>query len=410
MIVLLSSEKSKKSSPKSETTTEAAAETAEKTIEATEITFWHAMTGNLETTLTEITEEFNNTNEYGITVTLVNQGVYSDLQTKLQASAAADALPDLSQAYNNWLTPYLDKVVNLDDFVANDFDNWDDIIEAYREECSEFGFVHAVPYNKSTYVFFYNKTLFDELGITAPTTWAEVQEDAKLVYEEKGIPFIGYDDLCGFVESSLHQAGTGFIDETGALFNDEKGLETFTYLSDLYNNGYARLIGEDKFFSNVLSNQMIAGYVGSSAGVSYITVDGWELGVAPLPGNAQNAANMAGTNIVMFSQDSNKQLAAWEYLKFITSTEETAKWAISTGYLPVRTSAYETADYKTYMEEQPCAAACYEQSKDFFLSPTFDASNDVRSAVKSTFEQLVFDKADAQTWLDTMVSQVNAQY
>ena len=383
---------------------------ATKSIEPTEITFWHYMTGNLEETLTALTDEFNSTNEYGITVTLVNQGYASDLQTKLQASAAADALPDLTQAYNNWLTPYLDKIVHLDDFVANDFDNWDDIVEAYRGECSEFGFVHAVPFNKSTYVLFYNKTLFDELGIEAPKTWADVEADAKIVNDAKGIAFIGYDDSTGAIEATLKQNGENFVDETGALFDTDGGREAFEYLSNLYSNGYARLVGEDGYFSNVISNQNIASYVGSSAGVSYITADGWELGVAPLPGNKVNAANMAGTNIVMFSQDTNKQLAAWEYLKFLTSTESTSKWAVSTGYLPVRQSAYETAEYKAYMAENICAAACYEQSKDFFYSPTFNASNDIRNSVAPAFEQLVLDKADAQTWFDTILSTINAQY
>ena len=394
-----------------EATTEAAPAAEEaKNIEATEIEFWHAMNGNLETVLTEITDEFNSTNEYGITVKLVNQGSYGDLSTKLQANAAADTLPDLAQAYNNWLTPYVDKIVKLDDFVANDFDNWDDIVSAYRDEVSEFGFIHAVPYNKSTYVLFYNKTMFDELGISVPETWADVEAAAKTVYDAKGISFIGFDDLAGMVEASLHQNGADYVDATGALFNDEKGLETVTYLSNLYNNEYARLVGEDGYFSNVISNQQIACYVGSSAGVSYIKAEGWELGVAPLPGNVQNAANMAGTNIVMFAQDSNKQLAAWEYLKYITSTEAMTKWAVGTGYLPIRESSYETDEYKAYMAENVCAAACYEQSKDFFFSPTFDSSNDIRNTVPGVVEQLVFDKADAQTWLDTLVEQINAQY
>ena len=402
-----------------EATTEASAETteaetaeapAEKNIEATEITFWHAMNGNLETVLSEITDKFNAENEYGIKVTLVNQGAYGDLQTKLQASAAADALPDLAQAYNNWLTPYLDKVVKLDDFVATDFDNWDDIVSAYRDECSEFGFIHAVPYNKSTYVLFYNKTMFDELGIEVPQTWADVEADAKTVMDAKNIAFIGFDDLAGVVEASLHQNGENYVDASGALFNTDGGLKTFEYLSGLYNNGYARLVGEDGYFSNVISNQNIACYVGSSAGVSYIKADGWELGVAPLPGNTAKAANMAGTNIVMFSQDSNKQLAAWEYLKYITSTDAMVEWAVGTGYLPIRQSAYESDAYKAYMEENVCAKACYEQSKDFFFSPTFEASNDIRSTVPSTVEQLVYDKADAQTWLDTIVKAVNDQY
>ena len=39
------------------------------------------------TTLTELTDQFNAENEYGIQVTLVNQGSYNDLSTKLTANA-----------------------------------------------------------------------------------------------------------------------------------------------------------------------------------------------------------------------------------------------------------------------------------------------------------------------------------
>ena len=276
------------------------------------------MNNKQEEELKALTDKFNAENEYGITVNLTNQGKYSDLSSKLTANAAADTLPDLSQAYNNWLSAYSDKLVHLDDFVANDFDNWDDIIAGYREENSQFGFISGVPFNKSTYVLFYNKTMFDELGLTAPTTWDELLTVAETIKTAKGIETIGWDDLAGMFQAMLVQNGSGYIDENGALFDNEKGLETVEYIMNLYNNGYARLVGEDKYFSNVISNQLIASYVGSSTGASYITAEGWELGVAPLPINTEKAANAAGTNIVMFTQDQNKQKAAWEYLKFIS--------------------------------------------------------------------------------------------
>ena len=81
-----------------ETAAETTAAAAEKTIEPTTITFWHGMNNKQEQSLTELTEKFNAENEYGITVELVNQGSYSDLQTKLMANAAADTLPDIAQA------------------------------------------------------------------------------------------------------------------------------------------------------------------------------------------------------------------------------------------------------------------------------------------------------------------------
>ena len=184
------------------------------------------------------------------------------------------------------------------------------------------------------------------MELIPPLTWNELLEQAKIIKEEKGIETIGWGEPAGMFQAMLAQNGCGYIDENGALFDNEKGLETVEFIMNLYNNGYARLVGEDKYFSNVISNQLIASYVGSSTGASYITAEGWELGVAPLPINTEKAANAAGTNIVMFTQDQNKQKAAWEYLKFLTSAEATTEWAMETGYLPVRTSAYESDTYQ----------------------------------------------------------------
>lgn len=387
-----------------------ASEGTQKTIEACEITFWHAMSGQQETTLTELTDQFNRENEYGITVTLVNQGYYSDLSTKLTANAAADTLPDIAQAYNSWLIPYLDKVVKLDDFVANDFDAYEDIIQSYRDETSQFGFINALPFNKSTYVYFYNKTMFDELGLSAPTTWEDLLTIGKAFKEQKDMVSLGYDDLAGMLEASLRQSGSDYVSEEGAQFDNETGLDVIEHILELYNDGYARLVGEDGYFSSPLSNQTIAAYVGSSTGVSYIdTSSGWELGVAALPGNTQNAANQAGTNLVMFSKDENNQKAAWEYMKFLTSTEATTQWAMETGYLPIRTTAYESDTYQNFMATDPTATAAYSESSYFFSSPTFDGSYDIQSAVNTKLEEIILNGTDAQTALEELVDIINEQ-
>ena len=280
-------------------------------------------------------------------------------------------------------------------------------LAGYRDENSQFGFISGVPFNKSTYVLFYNKTLFDELDLTAPLTWNELLEQAKIIKEEKGIETIGWDDLAGMFQAMLAQNGCGYIDENGALFDNEKGLETVEFIMNLYNNGYARLVGEDKYFSNVISNQLIASYVGSSTGASYITADGWELGVAPLVSNTEMAANAAGTNIVMFSQDANKQKAAWEYLKFLTSADATTEWAMTTGYLPVRTSAYESETYQQFMATDPTSVAAYSQSAYFISQPAFKGSYDVMIAVNNTLEEQILLESDAQTTLDALVKAVN---
>lgn len=387
--------------------TSSAAAATDTAIQPCEVTFWHAMTGQQETTLTELTDQFNAENEYGITVTLVNQGSYDDLSTKLTANAAADTLPDLSQAYNSWLIPYLDKVVHLDDFVANDYDNYDDIMESYREETSQFGFINAMPFNKSTYVYFYNKTMFDELGLEAPQTWDDLLTIGKTFQEQKNMVSLGFDDMAGMLEATLRQNGCDYVTEEGAQFDNEAGQQAIDFIMELYNNGYARLVGEDNYFSGPFSNQLIPAYIGSSTGVSYITHEDWELGVAPLPGNTEKAANTAGTNIVMFSKEENQQKAAWEYLKFLTSTDATVKWAMDTGYLPVRTSAYESETYQNFMKNDATATASYAQADAFFSSPAFNGSYDIQNAVNSKLEELILNKADGTTAMQELVSAVN---
>ena len=349
-----------------------------KTIEPCEITFWHAMNGKQEESLTALTDKFNEENEYGITVTLVNQGNYSDLSTKLTANAAADTLPDLSQGYNNQVTAYTDKIIPLDDFVTDEDFDYDDLIDSYKDECEVYGFVACVPFNKSTYVYFYNKTLFDEVGIDVPTTWDELTEAGKKLKEAKDIEILGVDDLSGFLEASLHQ-------------ND------------------CEYVSEDGYFSNVISNQMIGGYIGSCTGVSYITADGWELGVAPVPGNKEKAVNQAGTNIYMFSTDENKQNAAWEYMKYLTSVDSTIQWSEETGYLPVRKSAYETDEFKKFMDEDKTNnyKSAYEQSPYFFAQPVFDGSYDVMNTVSTVLEDSILDELEPEEVLENLVTELN---
>ncbi|MCD8023579.1 MAG: extracellular solute-binding protein, partial [Lachnospiraceae bacterium] len=348
----------------------------------------------------------------GITVKLVNQGSASDLQSKLTASAASQTLPDLSMAYNNYFTEYVAEVIPLDDFVADDFDDFEDILESYRNENSEYGFMTGLPFNKSTYLYFYNKTLFDEVGITAPETWDDFYTAGEAMMEAKGLAIIGFDDLAGMVESFMYQAGTEYASEEGVLFNNEEGLAAAQLIVDLYSAGYAKRADDGEYFSTMLSNGLIAGYVGSSAGVSYITADGWELGVAPLAGGpAGKSAYMAGTNMIMFTTDENKQLAAWEYMKYMTSTDVTVEWSMNTGYLPVRSSAYETEEYQAYMEENAAAAAAYEQKDDMFFTATFSGSSDLRTAMNTTADEIILlfnnkstdDDVDAQGALDMLV-------
>lgn len=378
----------------SETTAPSTSATSEAATPVT-VQFWHGMSGGLEDELKSLTDKFNSGNGRSITVKLVNQGAYGDLQKKLMASIAAKTLPDVAQVYNNWINESLSSVVPLDDFVTKDFDNYSDIVESYRSEGAELGKIYTVAFNKSSQVLFYNKDEFKKLSVNPPATWEELAAAAKRIKDDTGKPAIGYDDLVAMFQQYMLQNGSEFISDGQVKFTGPDGVAAYKFISELYLNGYARLAGEDKYMSGPFGNQNVYMYVGSSAGASYIKANGFEVGAAPLPKGKKGAVPQAGTNIAMFTQDPANQAAAWEYIKFLTQADNTAEWAMKTGYLPVRTSAFQSQTYQDFMAKDEVAKAAYAQVGDQYFESAFKGSNEVRTLLGTEVETAILKKVPA---------------
>ncbi len=315
-----------------------------------EITFWHAMSGDLEKSLTNLTEKFMEQNP-NITVTLQNQSSYPDLQQKVTATVASpNNLPTITQAYPDWMFNPREEglVTDLTPYIENEtigFDNYEDILPGLREANTIDGKVYAIPFNKSTEVLWYNKTLFDELGLSVPTNYEELAEVSKKIYEAKGIPGAGFDALHTYYTTFLKTEGITYDNNVDVTSEESKAAIEY-YLKGV-KEGYFRIAGTDKYLSGPFGNETLGMYVGSNAGENFVKlgVDGkFEIGVAPYP---TNTSLQQGTDLYVFSTATPEQkTAAYEYLKFLTTTENQITWAIETGYIPVRESALQSEEYK----------------------------------------------------------------
>lgn len=315
-----------------------------------EITFWHAMNGDLEKSLQKLTDEFMEKNP-NITVTLQNQSSYKDLQQKITATVASPSnLPTMTQAYPDWVfNPINDGLVtDLTPYIENEtlkFDNYDDILPSLREAANIEGKIYGMPFNKSTEVIWYNKTLFDELGLEVPTTYDELVEVSKKIYEEKGIPGAGFDALSTYYTTFLKSEGKSF--DNNFDVTSEESVKAFNYYLEGVKEGYFRIAGTENYLSGPFASEQVAMYVGSMAGENYVKqgVNGkFEIGVAPYP---TNASLQQGTDIYVFdSATAEQKTAAYEFLKFITTTEKQIQWATETGYMPIRQSAIDSEEYK----------------------------------------------------------------
>lgn len=363
--------------------------------EPVEISFWHAMSGDLEKTLENLTNKFMEANP-NITVNLQNQSTYNDLQQKMTATLASPKdLPTLTQAYPHWMINAMqdELLVDLKPYIENETigsENYNDILEGFRTSSEIDGKIYGMPFNKSTEVIWYNKTLFDELGLEVPKTFEEFAQVAKTITEKKGIVGAGFDSLNNFYTTYLKNKGVDFNSETDVT--SAESVEAANYYLDGIKEGYFRIAGTDMYLSGPFANETLGMYVGSNAGESFVKqgVDGkFEVGVAPYPAES---VMQQGTDLYMFSSATAEQrTAAFEFLKFLTSTENQITWGVETGYIPATHAAISSDEYKN---SGSLVSSILEEatSKNLFINDVAQGVDSAYNESRVVMEDILADK------------------
>jgi len=156
-------------------------------LSGTNIVFWHAMSSgaNLEG-IDALVAEFNNSNEYGITVEAVAQGSQGELETAVNGAITTGELPNLTMGFPNGLSRWygLGVVAALNDYIDGDYGLSADELAAiypgpYSSGTLADGTQIGIPMHQSAQVIFYNFTWAEELGFAGPpATSAEFKEQA----------------------------------------------------------------------------------------------------------------------------------------------------------------------------------------------------------------------------------------
>lgn len=394
---------------------EEAASIPETLSEPVTIEFWHAMTGGLEETLTEMTDEFNNSQD-NVTVKLVNQGSYDDLSKKLMAAAKAHTSPVLAQGYEDWMLQYVDNnlLTDLTPYIEDENHGWtdeelNDIVQVFREANTFDGKMYGVPFNKSTEILYYNKDLLEANNIEVPTTWEEYKAAAEKLtsnVDGKKVVGLGFENSIGLsFPTYVRQAGGSTVnaDENKVTFDTPEATEALTFLNDMVQAGTARLAGEDGYMSGPFGRGDVAMYVGSSAGIGFVAAEAegkvnWD--VAPLPKGKEAATAFQGTNLMIFDSASDEEkLAAWEYMKFMTSNEQTVNWASKTGYVPVRQSALDLPAWKDYVAENPVYGVAASQFDAGYYEPIVKGKSGINDAELKEIQAVLLGEKDVETGL-----------
>jgi multiple sugar transport system substrate-binding protein len=378
----------------------------------TQIIFWHALGGPLGDALNTLVTEFNKTHS-DIEVKLISCGNYQALNQKLMASIQANQQPDISQAFETWTASLIKGrvLIPMSDFIQKDSKIEDKTLADFYPvfiKSNTFGdTLWSFPFNKSVRVLFYNKDMFVQNGLDpthVPKDWTEFRADCKKLTIDKnkdGKPETfgsNFNISAWQFENLLLQAGGELVTPDGkkADFNSKYGIEALQFISDLLNKDKTVYLSSGFDGQNDFTASKVGMYEGSSVSLAHMkgTKINFNMGFGPIPTYRTNKSVISGTNVVIFKKnDPKREQAAWEFVKWFTDTEQTAKWSALTNYMPLRKSAMQTTTMKDLMASNPQYVGVYAQLDNALSEPQSAAWFDTRKDL----EENVLEKVIRQT-------------
>ena len=413
-----------------------------------EIEFWHAMG---QTSVNLIGEIISNFNELypNITVNERSLGDYDTLRETIISGISSDNLPTVAQTYPDHVALYLKRNVmrSLDDYIDStktitlaggsvdiiglSQDNQDLYIDGFFAEgkCYDLeGTLYSLPFNKSTEVMYYNKTIFDKYGWSAPQTWDDVVTIAEAytytveyqnaINKGKIVAAFAADSEDNLFITLTKQWGGEYtkLDESGKgvyAFDNAESKAALAFFKENYDKGY--FATATHFGADYSSEAFVAGNIimtiGSSAGVSYnVPKDGsFEVGVCAYPQKDMNNPQVIqqGTNVSLFKcANPQEELAGWLFIKFLTNYESALLWCTETAYFPIRKDVLNSLKYiehisgKMYDDrgnviykpntQQLAQKIGLEQQTWFYTTVAFEGSSLARDEAKLIVQAILY--------------------
>ncbi|HEX6875677.1 MAG TPA: extracellular solute-binding protein [Nocardioidaceae bacterium] len=289
-------------------------------------------------------------------VTIDHQYVpFDEAQNKFKTAAEAKkGAPDILRAEVAWVPEFasLGYLYSLDGTAA--LEDKSDYFETPLSSNVFNGKTYGIPQVTDSLALLYNKKLFKQAGIdSAPSTWAEVAEDAKLLKSKAGVDGIFLNPAGYFLLPFIYGEGGDLVDTQAKqiVVNSDANVEGVSEAQKLIDEGAAPKPPASDAYTAMMT-AFTEGKVG-------MIINGpWEvnnirnaenfggvenLGIAPVPAGSKTAgAPVGGHNYVVWSgMDQSKADAATAFITFMNSAESQAFLADELGLLPTRKSAYQ---------------------------------------------------------------------
>lgn len=330
---------------------------------------WDRQTTETARLLKSIVEEFNGAHD-GLDVRVVHTGGYGDIYRKVAASIQAGTLPAMAVAYETMTAEYIRKGAALplsayvqDPETGYSDAEWADFFPAVLEtnRFSEYDDeLYSFPFTKSVLLLYTNRRVLAAAGIdTPPRTWQEFLNASRTIKSELGITPLSLNVSASTLTAIVYSLGGDVVRGSRPHFDSPEVRKAFELLDTLVREGlvYQNQPGtyEDQ---TSFGQDRVAFNFRPSSNLFYIArlmddYSTWTVSDIPQLDPAKPANVLYGANICIFRTAPEHQQAAWAFIRHFTSPETTARWAIGTGYLPLRKSAAESPAMQAFFDEQP---------------------------------------------------------
>jgi sn-glycerol 3-phosphate transport system substrate-binding protein len=403
---------------------------------ATEIQWWHAMTGANNDVIVKLANDFNaSQSDYKVVPTY--KGGYADTMNAGIAAFRAGNAPHIMQVFEVGTatmmaaTGAIKPVYKLMQESGEKFDpkSYLPAITGYYSTSK--GEMLSFPFNSSSTVMWINLDAFKKANITdIPKTWPEVFEDAKKLkaagyttcgFSNSWVTWVNLEQLSAWHNVPLASKANGLDGfDTVLQFNGPlqvKHLETLVELQKDKTYDYAGRTntGEGRFTSGecpiYLTSSAFFGNVKAQAKFNFTN--------APMPyypdvkGAPQNSIIGGASLWVMGGKTPAEYKGVAKFLTFLSDADRQIWIHKASGYLPITKAAYERAKEEGFYKDQPYLETPLKELTN--KEPTensrglrFGNMVQLRDVWAEEIEQALAGKKTAKQALDAAVERGNA--
>ena len=403
---------------------------------ATEIMWWHAMSGELGRQVEKLAADFNaSQSDYKVVPSY--KGNYTETVTAAIfafRSRSQPAIVQVNEIGTATMMAAKGAIYPVFELMRDEQEPFTPgaylpAVTGYYADVS--GNLLSFPFNSSTPILYYNKTMFRDAGLdpeAPPKTWPELGIAAKKLrdygaacgFTTSWPSWVNIENFSAFHNLPLATRANGFGGLDAALvFNNPTVVRHIAQLAEWQATKVFDYSGRAQSAEPRFQKGECGIFIGSSGTRADIKANSkFDVGYGMMPywpdvaGAPQNTIIGGATLWVLRDRPRDEYKGVAKFFSFLSKPEVQAAWHQNTGYLPITRAAFDLTRTQGFYDRNPGASIAIEQMT---LKPPTENSRGlrlgsftlIRDAIDDELEQAFSGKKPAQAAMDSAVERGN---